>query len=187
MTITLTLQLKKYKIDSKLQEEIKNRLLSKRFSFKVIKSVMFDIDNHEKDILAVGYKNQKNETEDKWNQLNLIYIQYLLGTKHIRPLSHMAKSSIWIEEKNQRINKFYIGYKMNPNLNTSKAFREQVKLCLKNTFGTYNMAHISKILLKANTVVLELVMFYDNRKKYKENVQSVELCNIYNYKQICMY
>ena len=75
---------------------------------------------------------------------------------------------------------------MDPNFNTNKAFREQLKVCLKNTFGTSTMAYISKILLKENKKVLELVMFYDNRKRYKENVQSVELCNIYNYEQICL-
>ena len=29
---------------------------------------MFDIDNHEKEILSVGYKNKTIETKDKWNQ-----------------------------------------------------------------------------------------------------------------------
>ena len=33
---------------------------------------MFDIDNHEKEILAVGYENKKIETKDKLNLLNLI-------------------------------------------------------------------------------------------------------------------
>ena len=28
---------------------------------------------------------------------------------------------------------------------------------------------------------------FDNRKKCKENVHSVELFNIYNYKQLCLY
>ena len=60
---------------------------------------MFDIDNHEKDILAVDYKNKTIGTKDKWNQLNLIDIQSLLGTNHRLPLSHMAKSYIWLEEK----------------------------------------------------------------------------------------
>ena len=46
-------------IESKLQEEIRNRLLSKMFSFKVIKVVMFDIDNHEEEILAVGYEKKQ--------------------------------------------------------------------------------------------------------------------------------
>ena len=92
---------------------------------------MFDIDNHEKDILAVGYENKTIKTEDKWNQFNLIDIQSLLGTNHRLPLSHMAKSYIWIEGTNQRIHEFYIGYKMNPNLNRHKAFREQVNDCFK--------------------------------------------------------
>ena len=64
---------------------------------------MFNIDKHDKDILEVGYKDKKIETKYKWNKLNLIYIQSLLGTNHSLPLSHMAKSYIWREEKNQRI------------------------------------------------------------------------------------
>ena len=54
MTITLTLHLKKDTIESKLQEEIRNSLLSKQISFKVIKAVMFNIVNHDKEILPVG-------------------------------------------------------------------------------------------------------------------------------------
>ena len=65
MTITFTLHLKKDKIDSQLHEEIRNRLLFKKKPLKVINLVMFDIDNHEKEILAVGYENQKKETKDK--------------------------------------------------------------------------------------------------------------------------
>ena len=55
---------------------------------------MFNIDKHDKDILEVGYKDKKIETKYKWNKLNLIYIQSLLGTNHSLPLSHMAKSYI---------------------------------------------------------------------------------------------
>ena len=76
----------------------------------------------------------------------------------------MAKSYIWHEETNQRINEFSIGYMMNPNLNTHKAFREQVKVWLKNKFSTSTMTHISKILFKPNTRVLVLVMFFYIRK-----------------------
>ena len=76
---------------------------------------------------------------------------------------------------------------MNPNLSITKAFKEQVKICMKNTFSTTNQQHISKILLKPNTRVLALVMFFENRKKFKEIFHSVELCNIYNYKKLCLY
>ena len=126
---------------------------------------MFDIDNHEKDILEVGYENKTIETEDKLNQLNLIDIKYMLGTNYCLPLSHMAQSYIWLEENNQRINELSIRYMMNKNLNTNKSFIEKVKVFLKNTFSISTMAHISKILLKTNTRVLALVMFYENRRK----------------------
>ena len=69
---------------------------------------MFDIDNHEKEILEVGYENKTIETKDKWNQLNIIDIQYLLGTNHRLPLSYMSKSYIRLEEKNQPINELSI-------------------------------------------------------------------------------
>ena len=41
---------------------------------------MFDIDNHEKEILEVGKENKTMKTEDKWNQLNLMDIKAILGT-----------------------------------------------------------------------------------------------------------
>ena len=65
---------------------------------------MFDIDNHQRDILEVGHENKKIETKGKWNKLNLIDIQSLLGNNHCLPLSHMAKRFICLEETNQRIN-----------------------------------------------------------------------------------
>ena len=84
----------------------------------------------------------------------------MLGTNSRLSLSHMAKSYIWLEEKNQRINELSIGYMMNSILHKNKVFREQVKVCLKNTFGPYTNTHIGRILLKDNTRVLALVVLY---------------------------
>ena len=81
---------------------------------------MFDIYNHEKEFLAVGYKRKTIENKEKWNQLNILEVQSLLENNHRMPLSHIAKSYIWIEEKNRRINEFSIGYMMNPNLHKNK-------------------------------------------------------------------
>ena len=64
------------------------------------------------------------------------------------PLLHMSKSYIWIEETNQRINAFSLGYMMSPTLFKNIAFKEQVKVCFKNTFGPDTTSHINKILLK---------------------------------------
>ena len=54
---------------------------------------------------------------------------------------------------------------MNPNLNRNRAFKDQVKLCLKNTFGPDTNTHIAKTLSKNNTRVLALVIFYDSGGK----------------------
>ena len=78
-------------------------------------------------------------------------MQCMLGNNCRRLLLNMSKSYIWIEETNQRINEFSIGYMMNPNLNTNRAFREQVKVCLKK-----NLVQIP---------IYILVKYY--RKKYK--------------------
>ena len=90
----------------------------------------------------------------------------------------MYKSYIWLEETNQHINELSIECMMNPNLNMNKVFREQVKACIKITFSSSTMTHISKILLKPNTRVLALVMFFENRKNAKE-IFRVLSCVIY--------
>ena len=63
-----------------------------------------------------------------------------------KPLLHMSKTFILIEETNQRINGFYFGYMSNPTLYINKVFKEQVKAFLKNTFGPDTNTHINKTL-----------------------------------------
>ena len=58
-------------------------------------------------------------------------MQSFLGDYHRLPLSHMAKSYIWLEETKERINEFSIGCIINPNLNINKSFKEQVTECMK--------------------------------------------------------
>ena len=157
------------------------------FSLKLINLVIFDIDNHEKEILAVGY-GKKMEIKDKWNQLNLIDTQSVLGTNHHLPLARIFKSYIWLQETNQRINDFSIVYMMNPNLHKNKAFKYQVKECLKNTFGPSTNIHIGKIILKTNTRVLAFVIFYENREKIVRKMFRLLSCVIYTIigKYVCI-
>ena len=84
---------------------------------------MFNIYNHEKEVLEVGYKKKTIKKKDKWNQLNLMDIQSMLGTNHCLPLSHISKSYICLEETNQRIYELSIGYMMNLNF-SMKRFSE---------------------------------------------------------------
>ena len=71
-----------------------------------------------------------------------------MGANHCPPLFHMAKRFIWINETKNRIDKFKIGYMINPNLNINKAFKEQVGKCMKNTFGAIIQPFIRATLLK---------------------------------------
>ena len=83
----------------------------------------------------------------------------VLGTYCRMPLLHMSKSFIWLEETNQRINEFSIGYLTKPTLFKNRDFKDQVKVCFKHTFGLYTTSHINKILQKKNKRVLALVIF----------------------------
>ena len=114
-------------------------------------------------------------------------IQYLLGTNHCLTLSHMSKSYIWLEETNQRINELYIGYMMNKSLSMNKVFREQVKVCTKTTFSTSTMIQTSKMLLKPNTKVLALVMFFENKKKNAKKMFRMLSCLIYTIIRIYVF
>ena len=123
---------------------------------------------------------KKIKNKDRFNHCNNITMQSLLGTNHRLPLSHMAKSYIWLELKNEHINEFSIGYMINPNLSINKAFKEQMKKSMKTTFGATTQQHISKILSKYNTRVLALFMFYETRQKKTLRIfQSIELCRLY--------
>ena len=58
-------------IDSQSHENIRKKLLLKQISLKWIDLVLSNIDQYEKDILAVDYINKIIETKDKWNQINV--------------------------------------------------------------------------------------------------------------------
>ena len=69
---------------------------------------------------------------------------------------------------------------INPNLSINKDFKEQVKICMKTKFATTTQQHISKKLLKPNTRVLTLVMFYETRKNNSKKLFKVLSFVIYN-------
>ena len=157
-------------------------------SLKVINLVLIDIDQHEKEIVAVDYINNKIETKDKWNQMNILDMQSMLGTNFCMPLLHISKRQILLEETNQRINEFYIGYMMNPTLYRNRAFKYQMKLSLKHTFGPDTNSHISKTLQKPNTIVLALVIFYESEETIIRKLLRVLSCVIYTIinKYVCI-
>ena len=100
-------------------------------------------------------------------------MQSLLGSYHCLPLSHMDKSYIWIEETKERINEFLIRYRINPDLNINKSFKEQVTKCMKTKFSAITQPHIS-----LKKIVLALLIFYETRKNPKK-VFKVLSCVLY--------
>ena len=115
-------------------------------------------------------------------------MQSMLVANFRMPLLHMPKSYIWIEETNRCINEFSIGYMMNPTLNRNRVFKYQVKVCFKNTFGPDTNSRISKTLVKHNTRVLALVIFYESGKTIIRKLFRVLSCVIYNIisKYVCI-
>ena len=113
-------------------------------------------------ITSDDFINKKIETKHKWNKIHILSMDSVLGANCRIPLIHMSNRKIYIEETNERINEFSFAYMFNPTLHTNKVFKEQVKACLSNTFGTDINKHINKILLKRNTRVLALVVYYEH-------------------------
>ena len=56
-----------------------------------------NIDQREKEILAVDYINKTIETKDKWNHMNILDMQSMLGGNFCMPLLLMSKSYICLE------------------------------------------------------------------------------------------
>ena len=113
-------------INSQSHEMIRKILFLKTFSSKVIVLVLSNMDQYEKDILAVDYINKRTENKNKWPQINVLNMHSMLLANCNMPLLHMSKRYIWIEEKNQRINEFSFGYMMNPTLFKNRTFKEQL-------------------------------------------------------------
>ena len=74
-------------------------------------------------MIAVGNENKTIKVRNRCNYCHNMPILLLLGANHRLPLLHMDKRFIWLNETKQRINKFTIGYMINPGLNVNKDFK----------------------------------------------------------------
>ena len=59
------------------------------------------------------------------------------------------------------INKFAIGYMINPSLHFNKVFKEHVEKCWSATYYESKTETIKDCLRKKNTCVMALIMFYE--------------------------
>ena len=68
---------------------------------------------------------------------------------------------------------------LNPTLNKNKAFKQQVKACLINTFGADTNKRINKKMMNRDTRVLALVVFYELGNFNPRKMFRVLSCVIY--------
>ena len=106
-------------------------------------------------------------------------MECVLGANCRIPLIHMSKRKMYIEETNESINEFSFACMFNTTLHTNKDFKEQVKACLSNTFGTDTNKHINNILLRQNTRVIALVIHYEHVHLKSRKLFKVLSCVIY--------
>ena len=124
----------------------------------------------------------------KWNQINLISMESVLGSNCRIPLLHMSKRKKFIEVTNERINEFSFAYMCNPHLHINKMFTDHVKICLSRTFGSDTVKQINAILKKRNTRVLALIMIYELGDFSTIKVFKVLSCVLYTMiEKICVY
>ena len=82
--------------------------------------MLSNIVRYEMNITSDDLINKKIETKHKWNQIHLLSMESVLGANFRIPLIHMSKKENYIEETNERINKFSFAYMLNPTLHTKK-------------------------------------------------------------------
>ena len=134
------------------------------------------------------YVDKKVKAKVKWNQINLISMESLLGSNCRIPLLHMSKRKVYIEITNERINEFSFAYMCNPHLYRHKVFTEQLKICLSSTFGADTIKRINLILKIPNTRVIALIMIYELGSYSTIKVFKVLSCVVYTMidKYVCI-
>ena len=86
----------------------------------------------------------------------------LVGLNNRQPILHMSKIMVCCYSTDESINQFAISYMINPSLKCNKVFRLQFENYLRVSFYDRTMETIKYCLMKKNTCVMELIMFYEN-------------------------
>ena len=86
----------------------------------------------------------------------------IVGVNHRQPILHVSKRMVYYYTTYETINKFVIGYMINPSLNFTNAFITQVEKWLSVSFSARTMETIKSCLINKNTCVMLLIMIYEN-------------------------
>ena len=124
---------------------------------------MIDIvTSYGEKMIELEKQDKKVPGKDKWETLAVIPLMPLVGVNHCQPILHMTKIIVHCYYTDEIINQFAIGYMINPSLNCNKVLRIQAKKCLSISFAARTMENIKYFLRKKNTLVMSLIMIYEN-------------------------
>ena len=112
----------------------------------------------------------------------------LLGVNYRLPLLNISKTFVYINTREESINQFAIGYMIDPKFHVNKVFRDQVEKCLRATFHQNTMKGMKYVLIKNDTCVIVLVIFYETKTKNPIKVYRVLSCVLYFiiYNYVCI-
>ena len=77
----------------------------------------------------------------------------LIGVNHRQPIIHMSKITVYLYTTDEQMNKFAIGYMINPSLHVNRVFREEVEECLIDTVNENTMKNERYVMKKKDTCV----------------------------------
>ena len=93
-------------------------------------------------------------------KMDVILLLPLLGVNHLQPIIYMYKRLVYLYTTDKKIIQFAIGYMIDTPLHINKVFIEQAEKFLRSTFHPNIMENIRDVMIKKDTCVIELIMFY---------------------------
>ena len=111
--------------------------------------------------------------------LGVIPLMPLVEVNNRQPILHTSKIMVCCSSPDDSINKFGIGYMINPSLNCYKVFREQVGKLLIVSLHKNTMENIKDCLRKKSTCVMALIMFYENNGEKPKKVYKLLIFVVY--------
>ena len=103
----------------------------------------------------------------------------LLGLNNCQPILHEYKRTVHCYSTDKPINKFAIGYMINPSLNFKEVFRIQVEKYLSISFSARTMKTIEDSMRKNNTCVMALIIIHYNNGEIPKKVYRGLSCVVF--------
>ena len=70
---------------------------------------------------------EKEPSRDRWEKIDVIPLFTFLGVNNLQPILHMSERLVYIYTTEKQINKFAIGYMINPSLHVNELFIDKIE------------------------------------------------------------